>query len=91
MANINPLDPSTFSVSKTDFAGKYYYTVAVIPSDPQAYQGPPYFTITTSTLLHEETILDMADAMRFSRKGKSQTDMQLDFELVDATINKELV
>lgn len=92
MADFNLNDPSTFSVSspRGNFAGSYYYTIAVTPTDPSTYQGPPYFTVTSSELLTEEQILDRAMAIARSRRGKSFSDQDLGFEIINATINRNL-
>jgi hypothetical protein len=90
VADFNINDPSTYSRSRSSFSGSYYYTVSVIPENPQTYTGPPYFTVTSNSLLSEEQIIEEAKAIAKDRRGSSYTDMELDFEIVDATISKDL-
>lgn len=91
MADFNINDPSTFAISTGTFKGSYYYTIAVIPSDPSTYTGPPFFTITTSSLYTEEQLLERAQQIADSTYRYKNQNQTFEFSVVGATVKAGVV
>ena len=91
MANFDSLNPATFGVSKSNFPGNYYYTIAVTPKNPASYSGPPFYTVTSNTLLTDEEIISNAIAIASSRRSKSDPTQVLEFNVIAGTVNMNIV
>lgn len=89
MADFNPLDPTTFSPSKTNQSDNYAYRVAVIPKDPSTYTGHTYITVSSNVLLTTEQIIVKASQFIVKGSGRSNFSDVESIELVDAKFNSK--
>lgn len=88
MANINPLDPSTFHLSSQQQSSIYRYIVQINPRDPSRYTGPRLITVSSAELMSEEQILDIAFAFGVTNKSGFGFEDVESFTLADALIGK---